>query len=286
MIYGGGYWTQLRESEIIFGRQGRSLVSFNLDTFLAVLSKKHNLRGLKYKLGHLQDEVFTLQIENYFFFLAVVLDIRKQKYCVNVLRKNIHTNDYLVIRIPRKAALERTHLIYINNCFYVWADLQLLIIGKYPQDPVGVDYQDLTQSVAYLNAYIHQPMPVQSPFFLKELLSMGLLNQVDAILQDLSILIRKQPLDPFLSLPCMMISKLLNKELGGLKLDSSTLIEDLKFLEDVVIEKPEETGLADNLPLLLSDIIDFSRFRLENQRSLDLASSVFLSRVRRVFTTR
>ena len=62
MIYGGGYWTQLRETEIIFGSGNKALVSFSLDNFLDALSKKHNLKGLKYKLGHLTDEVFTLQI--------------------------------------------------------------------------------------------------------------------------------------------------------------------------------------------------------------------------------
>ena len=65
------------------------------------------------------------------------------------------------------ASLERTKLIYINNCFYIWADQQLIVIGRYPQDPIGLDYKDFTQSVGYINASIHQPIPIQNPYFLK-----------------------------------------------------------------------------------------------------------------------
>ena len=79
---------------------------------------------------------------------------------------------------------------YMNNCFYIWADKLLHIIGRYPQDPVGLDYKDFTQSVGYINASISQPVSIQNPYFLKELLSMGLFTQVDAILQDISIKIQ------------------------------------------------------------------------------------------------
>lgn len=55
----------------------------------------------------------------------------------------------------------------MNNCFYIWADLQFMVIGRYPQEAVGLDYRDLTQSVGYINASIHQPVPIQNPYFLK-----------------------------------------------------------------------------------------------------------------------
>lgn len=64
---------------------------------------------------------------------------------------------------------------------------------------------------------------------------MGLFNQVDAILQDLSIAIEKNPLDKFMRLPCLMLSKFLNKEMGGLKLNPNELFQDLKKFESVII---------------------------------------------------
>lgn len=67
---------------------------------------------------------------------------------------------------------------------------------------------------------------------------MGLFAQVDAILQDISILIQQKPLDPCLTVPCITIAKFLNKELGGLKLDINKLPEDLKALEDIIIDRP------------------------------------------------
>lgn len=83
-----------------------------------------------------------------------------------------------------------------------------------------------------------------------------------------------------------MLSQFLNKEMGGLKLDVGELVSDLKVLENIVIEKPENTGLSGTLPLLLTDLVDFALFRQENQRSLDFSSSVLISRVRRLFSTK
>ena len=50
---------------------------------------------------------------------------------------------------------------------------------------------------------------------------MGLFNQVDAILQNLNTDISSNTIYKFKRLPCLMLASFLNKEMGGLKLDTN-----------------------------------------------------------------
>lgn len=91
MIFGGGYWVEIYETEVTFGRGAHKVVSFNISQFLGAISKQHNAKVLYYRIFHLKDEVFELQIQNYVFFLSIYFDSKLQKHNVSAVRKNKHS---------------------------------------------------------------------------------------------------------------------------------------------------------------------------------------------------
>lgn len=57
----------------------------------------------------------------------------------------------------------------------------------------------------------------------------------------------------------------------------------LKDLEKIIVEDTSKLGLTKNNPLLLSSIVEFCIFRIENARSLDYFSSVFISQTKNLW---
>lgn len=62
LIYGGSYWVELYESEVVFGMDSNKVVSFSIPQFLGAISKQHDVKVLFYRIYHVTDDVFQLQI--------------------------------------------------------------------------------------------------------------------------------------------------------------------------------------------------------------------------------
>lgn len=65
--------------------------------------------------------------------------------------------------------------------------------------------------------------------------------------------------------------------------DRASMFRDL---ERIIVEDTSKLGLTKNNPLLLSSIVEFCIFRIENARSLDFFSSIFISQTKNLWANK
>jgi hypothetical protein len=113
------------------------VVSFNISQFLGAISKQHDVKVLFYRIYHICDEVFELQIQNYIFFLNVNFDTRIQKHIVTAIHKNRYSMELMMVRLSRTSKPETFELLLGDSDLIIKTDSRIVLCGRYLNEVVA-----------------------------------------------------------------------------------------------------------------------------------------------------
>lgn len=256
---------------MVFGAGSNKLVSFSIGQFLGAISRQHDVKVLFYRIYHVCDDVFQLQIQNYVFFLYVEFDTHKQKHTVTAVRRNKHTVELLMARANRLTKPEALEVVLVDRDLTIRTQDHVVFVGRYMGE-MTTSPQGLTSSTQLNFSMIRNPVPMHHPKFLNELLQLGNFAQVETILLVLhSQIVRQGRVDEEFRLELADFLRILNtdkypeleiasrySEVVDSKQDRTALLKELSAL---ILEDSGRTGLRKNNPLLLSSVVDFCVFR-------------------------
>jgi len=150
---------------VVFGTGSNRVASFSIGQFLGAISKQHDVKVLFYRIYHVSDDVFQLQIQNYVFFLHVEFDTKKQKHTVTAVRRNKHTVELLMARVGRLAKPDSLEVVLADRDLTVRTDNRIIYFGKYMGEVTNRP-ELLTASNPLNFSMMRNPVPMHHPKFL------------------------------------------------------------------------------------------------------------------------